>query len=337
MRTDSHYAYDDFLLYPQAFNEVLCHLPVIRRKPMHSEDEDHLMWKSYSEENFNWEADRCIGGYGILKGRMAFQLSNVISRLLERTEDTALLSMHDLPTASINFFKVSRLHLKHVLARVSTAPCTKEDARRGWVEVQRAWHSLDSLWRYTLEYRPLLLKESERRPLANMDLMGTFTHDARVALHHYNAGIPVWLIRPASLFCDENILDVVEPVLPNLVIDLPARHAELTNHNAEVLAKYRAIESASHRFALPPDPFEIEKDIPTCFPAQPIPSNFPASQTEKEKPCRRRETHRYEPYATQQNGRPAKIGKGGTYYVLFPYKNTDFFMNVSQYTFTRQI
>ena len=87
--------------------------------------------------------------------------------------------------------------------------------------------------------------------------MGAFTHDEKIAQLLFTAGIPVWLIRPIESFTTQNILKVVEPKEPRLCVDVCTHPTVLYKGHAGASAKFIAIQQASHRFALHPDPFEI--------------------------------------------------------------------------------
>jgi len=314
MRSDCHYGYHDFLLYPQEYHDAFCHLGAIRKRPMDGEDKDRLMWEKFDKERFHMSKDGCVSGIYTMKHHVTTEVAAVISRLLDKTSATS--AFRHLPTSGSEALKMARLNLKHMLVRVSALPLTLNDARRGWVELQRAWHSLDSMWRYLHDLRDKVLLEDNRPPTANSHLMGSFTHDPIKAFYLCNAGIPVWLIRPISSFENQNVLKAVDLVHSELELKLPPQYSQLTAHDASILTRLLAIEAASHRFCLPPDPFETERgNLKNYFPDRPIPRVHEASLrlpgSSRDKPNQDRPQHsRYSPYPTQRSGL-AKIGTEG--------------------------
>jgi hypothetical protein len=198
-------------------------------------------------------------------------------------------------------------------------PCTKEQAHRGWVELQRAWKVLDALWEYHDVYRPRFPNDELTQFKVNRRCMGVFTHDEMAARFLYNSGIPVWLIRPISEFREQNILSVVELKTRSLCLEVPPHYTDLAAGHSDTLTKFLAIEFQSHKFCLHPDPFEQEANKhgnPPALSYSKDEQTSGSSRVESGGGRVRSSSHHYKPYPP----RGSKAGKGGTLhfnYLLF--------------------
>jgi hypothetical protein len=326
MRTDFFYGPDDYLLWPQQYEESVCHLAIIR-KTIERDDESVLwhMWERYDENKyFTWrESDGCIGGFGHLKSLMEEVLSSSIYKLVDATRNMDLLKNLGVGNDGVDYLTVTRLNLECAFARLRDTPCTKEQAHRGWIELQRAYRLLDALWSYYVNFRHRIPNSEGKQYDTDLRLMGTFTHVERHAQYLFAAGIPVWLIRPISVFRNQNILKVVEIQEPTLCLDVPPHYTQLSSSGSvKTRAKFLAIEAASHQFYLHPDPFEL-----AAFDNNPQSSKVTNRHKVGSSPVRpvvrpNTQTSRYEPY--RKSGKPPKVdppredgllpGKGGKDY-----------------------
>lgn len=266
LRKDCFYGTDDYLVWPQPYNEEYCHLPAIRRKPGPYEELDPncVMWEPFdAQTQFTWHetGGGGVGRFGMLKEGVAQRAAESISRLMDQTKDPELLEKRSVPPKAREYLTMIRQNLDFTFGRVRGMVCNLEEANRGWIEVQRAWQVLDALWDFLTIHRARISgvlpevttdgQEGESR------YIGAFTHDERDAQRLFIAGIPVWLIRPVSAFTTQNILAVVIKREPELCMDLPSQPVVLSDGHTGATKKFRAIEAASHKFCLHPDPFEI--------------------------------------------------------------------------------
>jgi hypothetical protein len=304
MRKNYLYGYDDYLQWPQPFNDVYCHLSVVRCPPSPIEvDPDRIMWEAYSEtDHFDLLEDGCISGFGKLKDSIVGKLAESVSRLLKRSEDRPILKALDVNDAGRDYVHSVWLNLKFTFSRVKDMPCTKEQANHGWVELQRAWLLLDALWEFLTTYRPRMTGRFAKASYTKGDLetrlMGSFTHDERVAQQLFDAGIPVWLIRRLSQFNNQNIISIESLRDPNIPMEALPQALVLTNAHTGSVEKFKAIESASHQFTLHPDPFEIAafNFASTNPPTQSSLTRSPASGPSKA--ARARHSKQNKPYST---------------------------------------
>jgi hypothetical protein len=266
LRADGHYAEDDYLLWPQPWNENYCHLSVIRKKPQATEDDPNwFMWQPFDHREFHWsDRESCVGGIGRLRKETAEQIAICIDRLKKETMDEELHRKLGLPTSTLDLLNTYRLRMESTFTRFRGRPCSEEEANRGWVEVQRTWHSLHALWAYLTVYRERMRGRQTPAVYSTEDppFMGAFTNDEHVAQLLHLAGIPVWLIRKISSFTSQNILALTEMRHPQVCRSLPSnRNLVLFSGHPGWTQKFRAIEDATHQFCLHPDPFELASDL----------------------------------------------------------------------------
>ena len=315
LRVDNFYAADDPLLWPQPFNESFCHLSVLKKHPRKDiMDPDWLMWEPFqSDLYFDWtETDGCASGFGQLKDEAAELLSKPISRLVDKIKENDILKT--LAPSTLEYLNCARLNLEFTFTRIKTMPCTKDQAHRGWVEVQRAWLVLDCLWDYLTVFRPRVtgIRPEGASPIAKADrrLMGAFTHDERHALFLFTVGIPVWLIRPLSQFTVQNVISVVELKIPQLCMDVAEPLRVLISGHPGSTEKFRAIDNASHQFCLHPDPFEITvHDQGYQLSPKPASNSRREADSSESRMPRKPASRRCEPYPKPEKVKGSQWGK----------------------------
>ena len=109
--------------------------------------------------------------------------------------------------------------LEHGLARLQSVYTNFRQMEFSVQDVQRMWLELTALLDYMQIYKPRMDGYS---PSASgvADTVGVFTHDLRVAQDFFTAGLPCWLIRPASDFTNQIILKIVKPQCAEGIVTL---------------------------------------------------------------------------------------------------------------------
>ena len=88
--------------------------------------------------------------------------------------------------------------------------------------------------------------------------VGVFTHNLRVVQDFVTAGLPCWLIRPASDFTNQNILKIIKPQCVEGTISLTGHqflYPVLFTGSASSPEKYHRIHQYAKNFLCAPDPF----------------------------------------------------------------------------------
>jgi hypothetical protein len=98
-----------------------------------------------------------------------------------------------LSPQAIEHLSISRLHLNFTFGRLKSMRCSVEQAKRGWIEVQRAWRGLSAAWEYLSIHRPRIAGQSLAADNLTQlsDYMGAFTYEESVAQLLFAAGLPV--------------------------------------------------------------------------------------------------------------------------------------------------
>jgi hypothetical protein len=128
-------------------------------------------------------------------------------------------------------------------------------------DVQRCWLEITALLNYMIIFKPCMDSPSihaPSHPVASMG--GVFTSGVHVAQDFFHARLLCWLIQPASVWSDINILKVVPLVTPenHLHLELhPIYCPPVYVGPASAPEKHHAMLRFAHGFLRYPDPFSI--------------------------------------------------------------------------------
>lgn len=188
-----------------------------------------------------------------LQGSVSFLFSRV-------TEYTSSIPESQIPLMLGPLMKM----LEHGMARLKSMWMNFLQMSFTVRDVQRCWLEITALLDYMTIFKPRMDSPSVRTPSHPVALtVGVFTSEVRVAQDFFHAGLPCWLIRPASVWSDINILKVVPLVTPE-------NHLRLEPHPiycppvyvgpASAPEKHHAILRFARGFLRYPDPFSIAID-----------------------------------------------------------------------------
>lgn len=140
-------------------------------------------------------------------------------------------------------------------------------------DMQRFWREVVAMLDYMEIYRPRMdgIAQADLQFVA--DTMGVFTSDVRVAQDHFNAGLPYWLIRPASALNDQNILEIRQLELPyDLNLEShPFRRSVLAEGRAGTSEKFDVIHKYARNYLKFTDPFNLGTTVNiNATPAPPV-------------------------------------------------------------------
>jgi hypothetical protein len=124
-------------------------------------------------------------------------------------------------------------------------------------DVQWMWLELTALLDYMQIYKPCMDGYAPSASgVANM--IGIFTYDLQVVQDFVTAGLPCWLICPASDFTNQIIQKIVKPEHPEGIVSLTTHqflYPVLFTGPASSLEKYHGIHGYTRNFLHAPDPF----------------------------------------------------------------------------------
>jgi hypothetical protein len=152
--------------------------------------------------------------------------------------------------------------LEHGVARLELVNTNFRQMEFSVRDVQRIWLDITALLDYMEIYKPRMDgRLSSASEVANT--IGIFTHDLRVAQDYFSAGLPCWLIRPASHFTNQVIHKVVVLERAERTLSFSAHtfsYPVLFTGSASSPQKYHLIYQYAKNFLRAPDPFNSDPE-----------------------------------------------------------------------------
>jgi hypothetical protein len=227
-----------------------------------------IMWWFPTRDSFSRHTHPAapIHGLGKLSHDKFAQLKNSVDPLLERVKQYQVKTpLEKQPTILHPFVKL----LEHGLARLESVNTNYRQMEFSVRDVQRIWLELTALLDYMEIYKPRM---DGRAPSASEvgNTIGVFTHDLRVAQDLFTAGLPYWVIRPASTFTNQIIHKVVALDPPGRVLSFSAhsfKYPVLFSGPASSLQKYHVIYQYAKNFLRAPDPFNTSSEPESVDPS----------------------------------------------------------------------
>lgn len=211
LRADVRYGPDDPTLWPQPWVEMYCHLGAIPRKPDDPDDSLSIMWWDPTPDDFEFFGGSLVNGLGELSGSKLISLRKLMSSMEERVED------HKRTFSNPNKLLLLLVRaMQDSFARLDSLKTTFTEMRVGVTEFQRYYLELQGCLDYMEIYKPRM---DGQRPAAEsvVNCMGAITNIPRIVQDFYTAGLPVWFLRPSTVWDSParcNILETVTPLDP---------------------------------------------------------------------------------------------------------------------------
>ena len=254
LRENSLYGDDDPMLWPQPYNSFYCHHAAIPR-PCSLSNHQIIWWKP-TEDCFDTYTHSMVSipGLGKLSKKQQQKLQSTVSFLISHViEYTSSVIEAQVPSTLGPLVKM----VEHGMARLQTVWMNFRQVSFSVRDVQRCWLEITAILDYMTIFKPRMdSMNTPPHPVATT--IGVFTMEVRVAQDFFHAGLPCWLIRPASAWSDINILNVVP-------LSDPDNHLVLEPHRvycppvyvgpATSSEKYHAIQKFARGFLRYPDPF----------------------------------------------------------------------------------
>ena len=211
LRADVRFGPDDPTLWPQPWVEMHCHLGAIPRKPDDPNDPLSIMWWDPTPDDFKFFGGSLVDGLGELSGSRLLSLRELMSSMEEKIED------HKRAFSNTNklLLMLARA-MQDSFARLDSLKTTFTEMRVGVTEFQRYYLELQGCLDYMEIYKPRM---EGARPAAEsvVNCMGAITNIPRIVQDFYTAGLPVWFLRPSTVWDTParcNILEIVTPLDP---------------------------------------------------------------------------------------------------------------------------
>ena len=206
LRADSRYADDDPIIWPQPYIPYFSHygaIPWPYTLPFHK-----IIWFTPTHDHFSCHVHPAapIHGLGKLSDDKFTTLKISIDSLLDRVK----LYQADNPSSKQPpILQPLVKMLEHGLVQLKLVYTTFQQMEFSMRDVQCMWLELTTLLDYMQVYKPHM---DGYAPSASgvTNTVCVFMHDLRVVQDFVTAGLPCWLIHPASDFTNQIILKIVK-------------------------------------------------------------------------------------------------------------------------------
>jgi hypothetical protein len=244
-RADIRYGAEDPTLWPQPWVPLFCYLGSIPRKPDDPNDNLPILWWDPTRDDFKSFSGSLVDGLGELSGSKLLSLRKMMSCLESRIED----HRKAFPNPNKLLLVLVRA-MQDSFTRLDSLKTTFTEMRVGISEFQRYYLEVHGMLDYMEIYKPRM--DGARCPAESVEnCVGAFTHIPRIAQDFYTAGLPVWLLRPSTVWDTAarcNILKIITPLDPANILCVsehfppfpsifygppndPKRHAAVLDHS----------------------------------------------------------------------------------------------------------
>ena len=297
LRADACYGDDDPILWPQPYIAFHCHFGAIPRPD--SLPEHAIMWWTFMYDDFArfWSDLSLVQGFGKLSPQKFALFKSSVNSLLSRIQAYKKVTPPERCPAMLHPMVK---WLEHCLVQLNSVYATFRQVEFLVRDIQRVWLELRGLLNYMEIYKPRMDGLTDAA-VAVGETNGVFTHSIRVAQDFFTAGLPCWLIRPASEFTDQVIHALVDLVSPEEIhsgLSLTPhsfRYPVIFTGSAASVEKYQHIYQFSRNFLwCSADPFNVSgnhqrSEPPTAPPPSAttslLPNNLPAASSSNDSLC----------------------------------------------------
>lgn len=216
LRADLRYGIDDATIWPQPISKTYPYLSVIRRRPSNPSDPLSVLWWTPTLSHFTPANNCAVFGLGNFKRSYLDPLYTLVKSL--RSDTSEFIKNKD----AIGLLNVESSLSIMVLSwvRLEGMPATFEEKALELTEFQRNWLELRATLDYHSVYHMQRVRNTEPSVLRD-DFIGGFTAHDNIAHEMFMAGIPVWLVRPATKIATGIRVDSwVSPVLPDALVEM---------------------------------------------------------------------------------------------------------------------
>jgi hypothetical protein len=208
-----------------------------------------------------------VRGLGKLSDSKTSELQSSVSSLMNRLETF----QKTVPSSSVSpLIGPLRRMIEHGLVSLRSIWTNFRQMAFGVRNVQRCWLELFAILEWMTVYKPIMDGAASSEPavaaraeVTPANTIGAFTSEVRIAQYFYLAGLPVWLIRPASEFVKVNILEVASIIVPDDHIIVGAHQYDypVLFHGPATSEKFNAIYAYARNSLRYPDFFQADDEV----------------------------------------------------------------------------
>lgn len=217
MRSDGRYGQHDWTLWPQPFDERLCHFVCIPRYDQASPLRP--LWFKISSDDFAIEtAPTVLGSLGKLRGDVFLEIASAVGIVLK--DCTRFVGKHSNPTERKLAIELAEA-VQQLLNRVEFLTTTFRQMQVNCTTLQRLSLELVALIMYCEKYKPMI-QGTDRCTGFARDAMGAFVTKVQDAERLFRAGIPYWFVHPVRNLLRIRIDNSMGPAFPEFEDYMPA-------------------------------------------------------------------------------------------------------------------
>jgi hypothetical protein len=258
LRNDCRYADDDYTLWPQPFMEEYCWLPVIPRCPEDPADPLSIMWWNPTAADFVPTGRQFVEGLGKLEISKAVKLRVVCEDLFARITDYQKSGGNNPVVLNL------RVALRHSMCRLESLTTFYKEMVFGVTETQRWYLELVAVLDYITIFKPRM-EGSLPKAKHVAFVVGAFTENPQYVQAAFDAGIPVWFMRPLqTLSFGVNIMSVTTLRSPEDFLTMTnwteSPSFPVIHNGSNNVEKVRQIHNYARTCFQYPDPFAVIDD-----------------------------------------------------------------------------
>ena len=197
MRNDFRYGEDDPLSWPQPYCASRPHLPCLRLCERNESDPDMPLFRlPISADFLELDTSSLIRGPGFWTADRRSVFEDRCRLILGKC--ATIPSGDDESAAGAKRAEELQADAAIFLDRLKSMPMTFHRLCLSVAETQRLVLEVQAIFTYFSTIRPRFtaLDATSPMPKVDMDLVGCFTTNVRVAQQFHGAGVPVWVLRP---------------------------------------------------------------------------------------------------------------------------------------------
>ncbi|KAL0579567.1 hypothetical protein V5O48_002447 [Marasmius crinis-equi] len=250
VQVDTHgkFGEHDFTVWPQWYSRIHPHHAIMPKKPT-PDDTDNpytpflCMWADILDEDVDWVGNSALSGVGILRPALFQEFKKAVESLVAEAENFVKGS-----GSSPEFTKFIKIRVARLKAYRDRLTCSRADLlsmRITVTSLQRLWFDLKTGIRYMKVFQPMMNGELDSDVLlpGKEKFLGAFSHDLDVVEMCRLANIPIYYIRPVSLFSNQVILSHIDlephPKLELPSVTLPNVFVGPPDHSMKLFAIYQ--------------------------------------------------------------------------------------------------
>jgi hypothetical protein len=209
LRSDYRFGADDPILYPQWLRTTLYHHMLILTKP--TEGLNSVLWWNGTASSFVQASEVMVGGVGFVQGAEMEALEKLMNTLTVTIKSDLPPNFSKLDPKEQESLRLRCAQLEKSWYRLSTHPGDLEEKCLQVTEFQRLWLEVEAFHRFVTRVRTDLWTKT-KPPSGTWKSIGAFTSSEKEAQDCFNAGVPIFLVRPKTKFRGSFRIDSIVPL-----------------------------------------------------------------------------------------------------------------------------